>query len=154
MCCYLCFLSSFSCIWNLLSTCLSPDLFFQMCLWSPSLSAALFIDWFIRSLIDWLIASLILWFIDWFIDYFTDWSIDSLIASLILWFIHWLIYRSYWVVDMAWTYDDLLLAIINAQGSVSLVQRLGEPALIEARGCDIDLGPNLFLPLHPLISVQ
>jgi len=64
------------------------------------------------------------------------------------------VYRSCWVVDMQWTHDDLLLAIINAQGSISLVPRLGEPVLIQTHGCGIDIGPKLFLPLLPVVSVQ
>ena len=55
---------------------------------------------------------------------------------------------------MEWTHDDLLLAVINDQGSVCLVPRLGEPVLIRIHGCGIDMGPGLFLPLHPLISVE
>ena len=64
------------------------------------------------------------------------------------------VYRSYWVVDMAWTHNDLLLAVIDAQGCVGLVPRLGEPLLIQTRGCGIDIGPMFFLPLLPLISIQ
>ena len=63
-------------------------------------------------------------------------------------------FRSYWIVDMQWTYDDLLLAVINAQGSVCLVPRLGEPLLIQIHGCATDIGPALFPPLLPLICVQ
>jgi len=55
---------------------------------------------------------------------------------------------------MQWTHDDLLLAIINAQGSIGLVPRLGEPVLIQTHGCGIDVGPKLFLPLLPVVSMQ
>jgi len=55
---------------------------------------------------------------------------------------------------MEWTYDDLLLAVITAQGCVSLVPRLGEPVLIQTHGCGIDIGPELFLPLLPLIPIR
>jgi len=64
------------------------------------------------------------------------------------------LYRSYWVVDMQWTHDDVLLAVITARGCVSLVPRLGEPVLIEVHGCGFDVGPKLFVPLHPRMSVQ
>jgi len=64
------------------------------------------------------------------------------------------VYRSYWVADMAWTHNDLLLAIINAQGCVSLVPRLGEPLLIQTHGCGVDIGPALFLPMFPPVYIQ
>jgi hypothetical protein len=58
------------------------------------------------------------------------------------------------VKDMEWTCDDLFLACITGQGSICVVPRLGEPVLIQTRGCNVEMGPKYFLPLHPLVSIQ
>ena len=62
--------------------------------------------------------------------------------------------RSFWVADMCWTFDDLFLACMLRQGTLCMLTRLGEPAMIQTYGCSIELGPRPFLPLHPLIMVK
>ncbi|XP_052775731.1 ciliogenesis and planar polarity effector 1-like isoform X4 [Mya arenaria] len=62
--------------------------------------------------------------------------------------------RQYWVCDLAWTSDNLFLACMLRNGSVCLIPRLGDPIAIETRGCSVDMGPALFLPLHPAIMVS
>ena len=64
------------------------------------------------------------------------------------------VFRAHWVVDMEWTWDDLFLVCITGQGSVCLLTRLGEPALIQTHGRRVEMGPKCFLPLHPLIIVE
>ncbi|XP_077981411.1 uncharacterized protein LOC144436484 [Glandiceps talaboti] len=61
--------------------------------------------------------------------------------------------RTYWISDMKWTSDDLFLVCITKMGSVVLLTRLGEPIRIESQGCSVELGPDFFLPFHPLITV-
>ena len=61
---------------------------------------------------------------------------------------------SYSVVDMQWTSDDLFLVCVTGQGSMCVLTRLGEPILMQTRGCSMEMGPKLYLPLHPLIMVR
>ena len=63
-------------------------------------------------------------------------------------------YRWYWVADMKWTSDDLFLVCVTKQGALAILSRLGEPLLVQTHGNSIEMGPKLFLPLHPLIVVQ
>lgn len=62
--------------------------------------------------------------------------------------------RSYWVCEVQWTSDDLFVACMLEQGTLCIVTRLGEPLLLSTFGCSIQMGPKLFLPLHPLIMVK
>lgn len=62
--------------------------------------------------------------------------------------------RSYWVVDVAWTHDDLYVVCVTGQGHVCILTRLGEPALTLLYGMSLDMGPRFYLPLHPLVTVQ
>ena len=61
---------------------------------------------------------------------------------------------SYSVVDMQWTSDDLFLVCVTGQGSMCVLTRLGEPMLLHTQGCSMEMGPKLYLPLHPLIVVR
>lgn len=64
------------------------------------------------------------------------------------------IFRYYWISDMQWTYNDLFVACVLKQGTMCVLTRLGEPALLQTIGCNLDMGPKPFLPLHPLITVR
>lgn len=64
------------------------------------------------------------------------------------------IVRSWWVADMSWTRDSLLVLCITRRGSVAILSKLGEPMEICTEGCSLHTGPALFLPLHPKISFQ
>jgi hypothetical protein len=48
-------------------------------------------------------------------------------------------------------FNDLYLAGITKHGAIFLVSRLGQPLLIHALGNEINIGPALFLTIHPLI---
>ncbi|XP_078688724.1 uncharacterized protein LOC144920408 isoform X2 [Branchiostoma floridae x Branchiostoma belcheri] len=61
------------------------------------------------------------------------------------------ILRTYWICGMRWTWDDLLLVCITKRGSVVILTRLGEPLTLTTHGCSVEMGPSLYLPLHPLI---
>ncbi|XP_066289690.1 ciliogenesis and planar polarity effector 1-like [Branchiostoma lanceolatum] len=61
------------------------------------------------------------------------------------------ILRTYWICGMRWTCDDLLLVCITKRGSVVILTRLGEPVTLTTHGCSVEMGPSLYLPLHPLI---
>ena len=56
--------------------------------------------------------------------------------------------RRYWIADMSWTSDGLLLVCVLKQGSL-----YGQPMKLITHGCSMDMGPAYFLPLHPLISI-
>ncbi|KAK3727848.1 hypothetical protein QZH41_001625 [Actinostola sp. cb2023] len=53
---------------------------------------------------------------------------------------------------MSWTSNSLLLVVITCCGSLAILTKLGEPVLISTTGCSIDMGPGLYLPLHPRIT--
>lgn len=55
---------------------------------------------------------------------------------------------------MCWLHDDLYLAGITKHGAVFLISRLGQPLFIHTIGKDINMGPALYLTLHPLIIVR
>ena len=61
---------------------------------------------------------------------------------------------SYAVLDMEWTSDDLFLVCVTGQGSMCVLTRLGEPVLLHTQGCSMEMGPKLYLPLHPIIVVR
>ncbi|KAJ8040592.1 Protein JBTS17 [Holothuria leucospilota] len=61
--------------------------------------------------------------------------------------------RTYWVEDCSWNHDNLFLACIMKKGSIFLLSRLGDLLEIQTDGCSVEHGPDLFIPLHPLISV-
>ena len=65
-----------------------------------------------------------------------------------------LVHRTFWVSDMAWTADGLLLVCMTKRGSLMILPRFGPPLRLIARGCSIEMGPTHFLPLHPLITVM
>ncbi|XP_078354068.1 uncharacterized protein LOC144638717 isoform X1 [Oculina patagonica] len=62
--------------------------------------------------------------------------------------------KSWWIADMAWTRDSLLVMCITRRGSVAVLTKLGEPLEICTEGCSLHTGPSLFLPLHPKITFQ
>lgn len=62
--------------------------------------------------------------------------------------------RSWWIADMAWTRDSLLVLCITRRGSVAVLTKLGEPLEICTQGYSLNLGPALFLALHPKITFQ
>jgi len=62
--------------------------------------------------------------------------------------------RHYWIQDLNWMHNDLYLAGITKHGAVFLISRLGHPMLIHATGKEINMGPALYLTLHPLIIVR
>ncbi|XP_048582727.1 uncharacterized protein LOC5517350 isoform X2 [Nematostella vectensis] len=59
--------------------------------------------------------------------------------------------RMWWVADLQWTSDSLLLIAVTRAGSVLMLTKLGTPLLISTKGNSIDMGPSLFLPIHPRI---
>ena len=63
-------------------------------------------------------------------------------------------FRSWWITDMAWTRDSLLVVCITRRGSVCILTKLGEPMEISTEGCSLHTGPAFFLPLHPKITFQ
>ena len=60
--------------------------------------------------------------------------------------------------DMAWLADGLLLACITKRGSLVVLPRFGQPLKLVTHGNQspqaLDVGPAVFLPLHPLITVK
>lgn len=62
--------------------------------------------------------------------------------------------RHYWIQDLNWMFNDLYLAGITKHGAIFLVSRLGQPLLIHAIGKEINMGPALYLTLHPLIIIR
>ncbi|XP_068726687.1 uncharacterized protein [Montipora capricornis] len=60
--------------------------------------------------------------------------------------------RCWWVADMAWTRDSLLVICITLRGSVAVLSKLGEPMEICTEGSSLHTGPSFFLPLHPKIT--
>ncbi|CAF0732115.1 unnamed protein product [Brachionus calyciflorus] len=62
--------------------------------------------------------------------------------------------RKYWVQELCWTYDDLYLVGITKHGAIFLASRLGQLLFIHAVGKEIDMGPALFLTIHPLIITR
>lgn len=75
------------------------------------------------------------------------------IIHICVWVFFSLFSRQYWVCDIAWTYDNLFIACMLANGSAALLSRLGEPLIIATHGCSVEMGPSYFLPLHPFINV-
>lgn len=55
---------------------------------------------------------------------------------------------------MNWMYNDLYLVGITKHGAIFVVSRLGNPILIQAVGNDINIGPAIYITLHPLIVVK
>jgi hypothetical protein len=62
--------------------------------------------------------------------------------------------RTWWVSDLAWTTDSLLLIGITRNGALFITTKVGEPIKLITTGYGMDLGPSLFLSLHPRISVK
>ncbi|CAH1774750.1 unnamed protein product [Owenia fusiformis] len=62
--------------------------------------------------------------------------------------------RKFWITDIAWTHNDTFLVCITKHGFVCTACRGGEPVSIQSQGCSVEMGPALYLPLHPLITVQ
>lgn len=52
-----------------------------------------------------------------------------------------------------WTWDDLFLVCVIGQGSVCMLTRMGEPVVLQSYGHRLEMGPSMFLPLHPLVSI-
>ena len=61
--------------------------------------------------------------------------------------------RTYWIADMAWSADGLLLICVTRRGCLMIMPQFGRPLKLVIHGCSLDMGPNYFLPLHPLITV-
>ena len=60
--------------------------------------------------------------------------------------------RHYWIQELCWTHDDLYVAGMTKHGALFLVSRLAsQPLVIHAQGVDVNMGPALYLTLHPLI---
>uniref|UniRef100_A0A8C4NBJ6 Uncharacterized protein n=1 Tax=Eptatretus burgeri TaxID=7764 RepID=A0A8C4NBJ6_EPTBU len=59
---------------------------------------------------------------------------------------------SYWVGDVVWSCDGVLLACMLRRGALLLLSRLGEPLILTTHGCSVEFGPAEFLPLHPLVT--
>ncbi|KAL3869912.1 hypothetical protein ACJMK2_042534 [Sinanodonta woodiana] len=62
--------------------------------------------------------------------------------------------RQVWVADLEWTSDSLFVACILKSGSVCIISRLGEPVVIKAEGCTVNMGPSYYLPLHPALMIS
>ena len=63
-------------------------------------------------------------------------------------------YRTYWITSLAWSGDGLFLAAMTRRGCLVVLPRFGHPLKLITTGCNVDMGPTQFLPLHPLITVQ
>ena len=61
--------------------------------------------------------------------------------------------RTYWIASMSWTADGLFLACMTKRGCLVIFPRLGQPLKLITHGCSLDMGPNTFLSLHPLITI-
>ncbi|XP_028394275.1 uncharacterized protein LOC114518472 [Dendronephthya gigantea] len=62
--------------------------------------------------------------------------------------------RTWWVSDISWTTDSLLLIGITRNGALFITSKLGEPVKLVTTGHGMNLGPSLFLSLHPRITVK
>lgn len=62
--------------------------------------------------------------------------------------------RHYWIQDLVWMSSDLYLAGITKHGAIFLLSRLGQPLIIHAIGKEINMGPALYLTIHPLIMMR
>ncbi len=62
--------------------------------------------------------------------------------------------RNYWIQELNWMFNDLYVAGITKHGAVFLISRLGQPLLIHAIGKEINMGPALYLSIHPLIIIR
>lgn len=62
--------------------------------------------------------------------------------------------RHYWIQELKWSYDDLYLIGITKHGSIFITSRLGHPLLIQSQSQDMNLGPALFITLHPFIIIK
>ncbi|XP_029372415.1 ciliogenesis and planar polarity effector 1 isoform X2 [Echeneis naucrates] len=62
--------------------------------------------------------------------------------------------RSYWVGSVSWSPSSLFLACVLKRGSLLMLARLGGLLTLTSSGCNVDLGPAQFLPLHPLVTYQ
>uniref|UniRef100_A0A3B4XUB5 Uncharacterized protein n=1 Tax=Seriola lalandi dorsalis TaxID=1841481 RepID=A0A3B4XUB5_SERLL len=62
--------------------------------------------------------------------------------------------RSYWVGSVSWSPSGLFLACVLKRGSLLMLARLGGLLTLTSSGCNIDLGPAQFLPLHPLVTYR
>ena len=62
-------------------------------------------------------------------------------------------FRSYWIADMSWLADGLLLACMTKRGALVVLPRFGQPLKLITSGNSLEMGPAAFLPLHPLIIV-
>ncbi|KAM8829024.1 ciliogenesis and planar polarity effector 1 [Spinachia spinachia] len=62
--------------------------------------------------------------------------------------------RSYWVGGVSWSPGGLFLACVLKRGSLLMLTRLGGLITITSCGCNVDLGPAHFLPLHPLVTYR
>ena len=56
--------------------------------------------------------------------------------------------------DMIWLADGLLLACMTKRGSLIILPRFGRPLKLITHGHSLDMGPAIFLPIHPLITVK
>lgn len=74
-------------------------------------------------------------------------------GGVALWHVVCFILRTYWIVEMSWTADGLLLACITKRGCLLIIPRFGQALRLIAQGCSVDLGPCTHLPVHPLITV-
>ncbi len=62
--------------------------------------------------------------------------------------------RNYWIQELNWLFNDLYLIGISKHGALFLISRLGQPLLIHAFGKEINMGPALYLSIHPLIIIR
>ncbi|XP_071321560.1 ciliogenesis and planar polarity effector 1 [Trachinotus anak] len=62
--------------------------------------------------------------------------------------------RSYWVGSVSWSPSGLFLACVLKRGSLLMLARLGGLLTLTSSGCNVDLGPAHFLPLHPLVTYR
>ena len=65
-----------------------------------------------------------------------------------------LLSRTYWIADMAWSADGLLVVCVTRRGSLMIAPRFGRPVKLLARGCSLGVEFCYCLPLHPLITVM
>lgn len=62
--------------------------------------------------------------------------------------------RIWWVSDIAWTHDSLLLIGLTRNGALFITSKLGEPINLVTSGCMMEMGPSLFLAIHPRITIR
>ena len=62
--------------------------------------------------------------------------------------------RHYWIANMEWSYDDLLLIVLTKIGCLAVLSRLGEPIFISTKGHGVNFTASRFLALLPKVVLR